>query len=441
MVPVFCGAAFRNKGIRRLLDAVVDFLPSPADLPPVKGEWEGEELLRRPSDEEPLSALAFKVQADRHMGKLTYVRVYSGVLRAGEYVYNASRGVRQRVGRLFEAHADKRQPVEELHAGDVGAVVGLSDTYTGDTLCPEGAPITLEPIEFPAPVIDLAIAPVARTDQDRLSLALAALAAEDPTFVVKADEETGEVVISGMGELHLEIIVDRLQREFGVEVKVGRPQVAYRETVIGAVEHEQRLVRQTGGRGQYAHIIFRLESAGPGKGFEFVNKVVGGRIPKEYIPAVKKGMVDAMIEGSLGGFPVVDVRVTLLDGSYHEVDSSEQAFRICAAHGFREAAKKAGLELLEPVMSVEVTMPEEHVGAVAGGLAAKRGKILAMEAQGKAQVLRARVPLAEMFGYSSELRNITSGRGEFSMHFERYEAVPYSIAEEIVAARRAAVVS
>ena len=438
LVPILAGAAFRNKGIRRLLDAVVDFLPSPADLPPVKGEWQGEELLRHPSDEEPLSALAFKVQADRHMGKLTYVRVYSGVLKSGEYVYNASRGLRQRIGRLFEVHADKRKIVDELHAGDVGAVVGLSDTYTGDTICRQAAPMVLEPIEFPAPVIDLAIAPASRNDLDRLGRALAALAAEDPTFVVRADEETGEVVISGMGELHLEIIVDRLQREFGVEVEVGRPQVAYRETVLGAVEHEQRLVKQTGGRGQYAHIVFRLEPAGPGKGFEFVSKVVGGRIPKEYIPAVKKGIVDAMAEGPFAGYPVVDVKVTLLDGSFHEVDSSEQAFRTCAAHGFREAARRAGLELLEPVMSVEVTVPEEQVGAVAGSLAAKRGKILGMEARGGVQVLRARVPLAEMFGYSSELRNATSGRGEFTMHFERYEAVPYGVAEEIVAARRAA---
>jgi len=438
LVPVLAGAAFRNKGVRRLLDAVVDFLPSPADLPPVIGTAGGREIERHPSDDEPLSALAFKVQADRHMGKLTYVRVYSGVLRAGEYVYNASREVRQRVGRLFEVHADKRKIVEQLHAGDVGAVVGLSDTYTGDTLCPEDTPIILEPIEFPAPVIDLAIAPASRNDSDKLGRALSALSAEDPTFVVKADEETGEVVISGMGELHLEIIVDRLKREFGVEVQVGRPQVAYRETVLGAVEHEQKLVKQTGGRGQYAHIVFRLEPAGPGKGFEFVNKVVGGRIPKEYIPAVKKGIVDAMTEGPFAGYPMVDVKVTLVDGSFHEVDSSEQAFRTCAAHGFREAAKRAGLELLEPIMSVEVTVPEEHVGAVAGSLAAKRGKIVAMETRDKAQVLRARVPLAEMFGYSSELRNITSGRGEFTMHFERYEAVPYSIAEEIVAARREA---
>jgi elongation factor G len=419
------------------LDAVVDFLPSPADLPPVKGEWEGEEFVRYPSDGEPLSALGFKVQADRHMGKLTYVRVYSGVLQAGEQVYNSSRGVRQRIGRLFEVHADRREPVQELRAGDVGAAVGLSDTYTGDTLCLEGEPVVLEPIEFPVPVIGLAVAPASRTDQDRLSRALGALAAEDPTFVVKADEETGEVVISGMGELHLEILVDRLRREFGVEVEVGRPQVAYRETVIGAVEHEQKLVKQTGGRGQYAHLLFRLEPAGLGKGFEFESKVVGGRIPKEYIPAVKKGFLDAMGEGPLGGYPMVDVKVTLLDGSYHEVDSSEQAFRTCAAHGFREAARRAGLELLEPVMSVEVTVPEEHVGAVTGGLAAKRGKIVTMEAMGRARMLRAGVPLAEMFGYSTDLRNITSGRGEFTMHFERYEAVPDAL--EIVSARRVAI--
>ncbi len=439
MVPVLCGAAFRNKGVRRLLDAVVDFLPSPADLPPVNGEWQGSPIERHPTDDEPLTALAFKVQADRHMGKLTYVRVYSGVLRSGEYVFNASRGVRQRIGRLFEVHADKRTAVEELRAGDVGAVVGLSNTYTGDTLCHEGDPIVLEAIEFPAPVIDLAIVPANRADSDKLAKALAALSAEDPTFVVKTDEETGEVVISGMGELHLEIIVDRLRREFGVEVKVGQPQVAYRETVIGTVTHEEKLVKQTGGHGQYAHIVFQLEPSGPGKGFEFENRITGGRIPKEYIPAVRKGFLDAMGEGPLGGYPLVDLKVTLLDGSYHEVDSSEQAFRTCAVHGLREAAKRAGVELLEPVMAVEVTVPEEHVGTVAGTLAAKRGKIVAMEAKGNTQVLRARVPLSEMFGYASELRSVTSGRGEFTMKFDRYEAVPYSIAEEIIAARKEAI--
>ena len=438
LVPVLCGAAFRNKGVRRLLDAIVDFLPSPADVPAVVGEWEGHDERRAPSDEEPLTALAFKVQADRHMGKFTYVRVYSGVLRAGDVVLNATRGVRQRVGRLFEVHADKRDIVEELRAGDVGAVVGLSETYTGDTICDERCPLLLEPIEFPSPVIDLAIAPADRTDLDRLSRALAYLAAEDPTFVVRSDEDTGELVISGMGELHLEIIVDRIRREFGVEVATGVPQVAYRETILGAVEHEHKLVKQTGGRGQYAHIIFRLEPVGPGEGFQFENRVTGGRIPREYIPAIKKGFIDAMAEGPLAGYPMVDLRVTLLDGSFHEVDSSEQAFRTCARQALRAAAVRAGVELLEPVMSVEVIVPEEFVGQVSGSLAAKRGKVLGMEAKGRRAVVRARVPLAEMFGYSSELRNITSGRGEFAMHFERYEAVPYAIAEEIASSRRGA---
>ena len=438
LVPVLCGSAFRNKGIRRLLDAIVDFLPSPADLPPVVGEWEGKEEVRTPSADEPLAALAFKVQSDRHMGKLTYVRVYSGVLRSGALVYNATRGVKQRITRLFEVHADKRDIVEELKAGDVGAVVGLSDTYTGDTICDERYPLVLEPIEFPSPVIDLAIAPARREDLDKLSRALSYLSAEDPTFVVRADDETGEVVISGMGELHLEIIVDRIRREFGVDVVTGAPQVAYRETVLGAVEHEEKLVKQTGGRGQYAHIIFRLEPAGPGEGFQFENKVTGGRIPREYIPAIKKGFIEAMAEGPLAGYPMVDLKVTLLDGSFHEVDSSEQAFRTCARQALREAAKRAGVELLEPVMSVEVTVPEEYVGQVSGNLAAKRGKILGLETRGKRAVVRARVPLAEMFGYASELRNITSGRGEFTMHFERYEAVPPYLAEEIASSRRKA---
>ncbi|HDC92815.1 MAG TPA: elongation factor G, partial [Candidatus Acetothermia bacterium] len=439
LVPVLCGAAFRNKGIQRLLDAIVDFLPSPADLPAVVGEWEGREERRAPSDDEPLSALAFKVQADRHMGKFTYVRIYSGILRTGDVVFNATRGLKQRVGRLFEVHADKRDIVDELRAGDVGAMVGLSDTYTGDTLCDERYPLVLEPIEFPSPVLDLAIAPAKREDLDRLSRALAYLSAEDPTFVVRSDDETGEVVISGMGELHLEIIVDRIRREFGVDVTTGVPQVAYRETVLGSVEHEHKLVKQTGGRGQYAHIVFRLEPAGPGEGFQFENRVTGGRIPKEYIPAIKKGFIDAMAAGPFAGFPMVDLKVTLLDGSFHEVDSSEQAFRACARQALRQAALKAGVELLEPVMSVEVTVPEEYVGQVSGGLAAKRGKIMGMEIKGKRAVVRARVPLAEMFGYSSELRNTTSGRGEFTMHFERYQAVPYAVAEEIAAARGRAV--
>ncbi len=438
VVPVLAGAAVRNKGVRRLLDAIVDFLPSPADLPPVRGTWEGRELGRNPSETEPMSALVFKVQADRHVGRLLYVRVYSGVLRTGDTVLNTTRGVRQRIGRLFVVHADHREPVEELRAGDVGAAVGLSDSFTGDTLAAREAPILLAPIEFPAPVMDLAVAPARRTDADRLSRALADLAAEDPTFIVRTNSETGEVVVSGMGELHLEIIVDRLRREFGVEVVTGQPQVAYRETVVGSVEHEGKLVKQTGGHGQYAHVVLRVEPNTPGAGFEFESQVVSGRVPKEYIPAVERGVVEAMAEGPYAKYPMVDVRVTLLDGSYHEVDSSEQAFRTCAAHTFREACRKAGMRLLEPVMDVEVTVPEEALGAVMGSLASRRGRIAGLETKGKLQVIHAEVPLAEMFGYASELRSLTSGRGEFTMTFARYEALPEALAEEVVAARLSA---
>ncbi len=437
LIPVLAGSAFRNKGIRRLLDAVVDYLPSPADLPPVVGTWEGKEEVRRARDDEPLSALAFKVQADRHVGKLTYLRVYSGVLKGGQFVLNAGRDTRQRIGRLFRMHADHREPVEELRAGEVGAAVGLGDTYTGDTLADEERPIVLAPIEFPAPVVDLAIAPTRRTDSDRLGRGLADLSAEDPTFVVRPNAETGDVVISGMGELHLEIIVDRLRREFGVEVTTGQPQVAYRETVIGTVEHEGKLVKQTGGHGQYAHVVLRVEPAAPGEGFEFTNRVVGGRVPREYVPAVERGIVEAMAEGPYAQFPMVDVRVALLDGSAHEVDSSEQAFRTCAAASFRDACRKAGIRLLEPVMEVEVTVPEADVGAVLGSLAARRGRIVALEPKGRTQVVHAEVPLAAMFGYTTEVRGLTSGRGEFSMRFARYEAVPHALAEEIVARRNA----
>ncbi|QAA76965.1 MAG: Translation elongation factor G [Candidatus Bipolaricaulis sibiricus] len=437
LIPVLAGAAFRNKGIRRLLDAVVDFLPSPADLPAVRGTWNGVEEVRQPLDQEPLSALAFKVQADRHVGKLTYVRVYSGVLRGGQFVLNTGRDKRQRIGRLFRMHADHREPVDELRAGEVGAAVGLGDSYTGDTLASEERPIVLAPIEFPAPVVDLAIAPARRTDSDKLGRGLSDLAAEDPTFVVRPNAETGDVVISGMGELHLEIIVDRLRREFGVEVVTGQPQVAYRETVIGTVEHEGKLVKQTGGHGQYAHVVLLVEPAGSGGGFEFTSRVVGGRVPREYIPAVERGIVEAMAEGPYARFPMVDIHVALLDGSAHEVDSSEQAFRTCAATAFREACRKAGIRLLEPMMEVEVTVPEADVGAVLGSLAARRGRIVALEPKGRVQIVHAEVPLAAMFGYTTELRGLTSGRGEFTMQFARYEAVPHAIAEEVVAQRNA----
>jgi elongation factor G len=437
IIPVLCGAAFKNKGVRRLLDAIIDYLPSPVDLPPVIGTHgeSNEELLRHPHDDAPLAALAFKIQSDKHMGKLTYVRVYSGTLRSGEVVHNSTRDKKQRIGRLFLMHANKQQAIDELPAGNVGAVVGLSETHTGDTICHVDHPIVLESIEFPAPVIDMAVRPASTADRDKLARALARLSEEDPTFTVKTNEETGEVIISGMGELHIEVIVDRLKREFGVGVEVGKPQVAYRETIIGAIEHEYKHVKQTGGHGQYAHVIMRVEPGEPGIGFRFENKVHSGRIPGQFIPAIERGIVDAMAVGPYARCPMVDVKVVILDGSFHEVDSSEQAFRTCARAGFREACKKAGLELLEPIMSVEVTAPEEYVGAVTSSLCSKRGKIGEMETRGRANILRSRVPLAEMFGYSSELRTITSGRGEFTMHFENYEAVPYKLAEDIIKER------
>lgn len=438
IIPVLCGAAFKNKGVRRLLDAVVDYMPSPVDLPPVIGthtETE-KELVRHPSETAPLAALAFKIQSDRHMGKLTYVRVYSGLLKTGEFVYNSTREKRQRVGRLFEMHANKQQAIETLGPGNVGAVVGLAETRTGDTICDEVHPILLESIEFPVPVMSVSVQPESRADSDRLDRSLARLAEEDPTFTVRSNSETGEVVISGMGELHIEIITDRLLREFNVAVAVGKPQVSYRETIIGPVEYEYKHIKQTGGHGQYAHIIFKIEPAEPGSGFHFVNEVVGGRIPSYYIPPVERGIVDAMAEGPYAGFPMVDIRATILDGSFHEVDSSDQAFRIAASTGFREACKRAGLELLEPVMDVEVTGPEEFIGGITGSLCAKRGRIVCLETKGKSSILQARVPLAEMFGYATELRNITSGRGSFTMHFENYEAVPYAVAEEIMESRR-----
>jgi len=438
IIPVLCGAAFKNKGVRRLLDAIIDYLPSPVDLPPVIGTHteSSRELLRHPHDGAPLAALAFKIMSDKHMGKLTYVRVYSGTLRSGEFVYNSTRDRRQRIGRLFLMHANKQQVIDELPAGNVGAVVGLSDTYTGDTICNMDHPIVLESIEFPAPVIDMAVKPVSRADRDKLGRALARLSEEDPTFTVKTHEETGEVIISGMGELHIEVIVDRLKREFNVGVEVGKPEVAYRETIIGPVEHDYRHVKQTGGHGQYAHVIMRIEPGEPGIGFRFENRVQGGRIPSQFIPAVERGIVDAMAEGPYAGCPMVDIKATILDGSFHEVDSSDQAFRVCARTGFREACKKAGLELLEPIMSVEVAAPEEYVGAVTSSLCSKRGKIGELENKAKVSIMRARVPLAEMFGYASELRTITSGRGEFTMHFENYEAVPFKLAEEIIEERK-----
>jgi elongation factor G len=441
IVPVLCGAALRNKGVQQLLDALVAYLPSPVEMPPQIGTRAGQVediIIRHPEDDAPLTALAYKVQSDKHTGKLTYVRVYSGILRAGDTVLNTNRDVKQRVGRLFEMHANHRRPVKELYAGDVGAVVGLAETFTGDTLSDPAHPVELAPIEFPASVIGVAVAPVSRADREKLSTALRRLAEEDPTFVVRSDAETGEVVISGMGELHLEVILDRLQREFGVRVNAGKPQVAYKESIVGTVVHEYRHVKQTGGRGQYAHAIMQVEPGAPGSGLEFESRVTRGNIPRQYFPAIKRGILDAMAEGPYGGFPMVDVKVQILDGSAHDVDSSDHAFRTCGRKGFQEAARKAGLELLEPVVSVEVTAPEEHAGAISASLCGKRGRILEMETRIKIGTVRAMVPLGEMSGYASELRNLTHGRGEFTMHFEHYDTVPFDLAEEIVTARREA---
>ena len=435
--PVFCGSAFKNKGIQRLLDGVVYYLPSPLDRPPVRGTLNGEESTHETSDNAPLAALAFKIMADKHIGKLVFVRVYSGVLRAGTYVNNSTKDKKQRVGRLVKMHANHQEMVDELYAGEIGGVVGLADTTTGDTLCDENDNIVLEAIEFPAPVLSVAVQPHERADRDKLSKGLARLAEEDPTFVVSSDPETDDTLISGMGELHLEIIVDRLRREFGVNVDVGAPQVAYRETAkANTVQHRLRYAKQSGGRGQFAEAEFVLETLEPGKGFEFLNEIVGGVIPKEYIPAIEKGVIDAMQQGVWAGYPVVDMRVRLVDGKYHEVDSSEQAFRICGSMLFKEAFMKANPQLLEPIMSVAITTPEEFAGTITGNICAKRGRVTGMEAQGNAQVIRGFVPLANMFGYATELRNVSSGRASFTMQFEHYEALPFSIAEEVIEAKK-----
>jgi len=436
--PVLCGSAIHNIGIRRLLDAVVDYLPSPIDLPPISGQClEGNPIERVPNDEGRLAALAFKVMADKHVGKLIFVRVYSGALQAGTYVLNSTQKKKQRIGRIVRMHANRREIIDSLYAGEIGAVVGLSDTVTGDTLCVEEDPIVLEAIEFPSPVLSMAVVTNSRSEVDKLSIALARLAEEDPTFVVTSDPETEDIIISGMGELHLEIILDRLKREFGMEVEGSAPQVAYRETITAPAEVNERFVKQTGGRGQYAHVVFTVEPLGPGQGFEFLNEVTGGRVPKEFIPAIERGVIDAMSKGVWAGFPVVDVRVTLTDGTYHEVDSSEMAFRTCASMAFKRAFMQAEPELLEPIMSVNAIVPEEFAGSVVSNLCSKRGHITAMERQGNTQAISARVPLANMFGYATEVRNLTQGRGVFTMHFEHYEAVPLAIAEEVIAEKKA----
>jgi len=437
VTPVLCGSAFKNKGIQRLLDAVVDYLPSPLDLPPICGSClDGNRIERIPKDDGRLAALVFKVVADRHVGKLVYVRVYSGTLSAGSYVYNATNGKKQRVGRLMRMHANHQEMVEALYSGEIGAVVGLSGSSTGDTICCPESPILLEAIEFPAPVLAVAVTTDQRGDRDKLAKGLTKLAEEDPTFVVSTDPETENTIIAGMGELHLEIIIDRLKREFGVAVTAGAPEVAYRETLTSTVRHHERFVKQTGGRGQFADIELVLEPLPPGSGFEFRNETVGGVIPKEYIPAVEKGVIDVMAEGVWAGYPVVDIRVRLVDGKAHEVDSSEMAFRTCASRAFRAAFLSDNPELLEPVMSVCVVTPDEYAGAVTGSLCARRGRVPGMAMRGTTQNVYGMVPLSTMFGYVSDLRTMTQGRASFTMHFERYEAVPFIIAEEIVEKRR-----
>jgi elongation factor G len=436
IVPVLCGSAFKNKGVQPMLDAVVAFLPSPVDIPPTRGmDIKGvEELERVASDDEPFAALAFKIMTDPHLGKLTYARVYSGQLKTGTQVLNSTKDRKERVGRVLQMHANHREDRDACFAGDIVALVGLKQTTTGDTLCDPNAPIVLESLDFPEPVIHVAVEPKTKNDQDKLSRALQALSEEDPTFQVHGDEETGQTVIGGMGELHLEVLVDRMLREFKVDANVGKPQVAYRETIKNPVSKvETRYVRQTGGRGQYGHVVLDLEPTGPGGGYEFIDKITGGIIPKEYIPSVDAGIQDAMQSGVLAGYPVVDIRARLVYGSYHDVDSSEMAFKIAGSMCFKEACRKAHPVLLEPIMSVEVVTPEDYMGDVIGNLSARRGKVEGMEQRGNSQVVRALVPLAEMFGYATDLRSRTQGRATYTMQFNSYQEVPESVSKEIVA--------
>jgi elongation factor G len=440
--PVICGTAFKNKGVQQILDAVVDYLPSPLDVPAVKGiDPKGVEVLRNTSDAEPFAALAFKIMNDPFVGNLTFFRVYSGKLEAGSYVYNATKDKKERIGRLLQMHANKREEIKDVLAGDIAAAVGLRSTTTGDTLCDEERKVILERMEFPEPVIHIAIEPKTKGDQDKMGLALNRLQMEDPSFRVRTDEETGQTIISGMGELHLEILVDRMLREFKVEANVGKPQVAYRETITRTVEAEGRYIRQTGGRGQYGHCWLRVHPRQPGEGFEFVNAIVGGVIPKEFITPIEKGIVEAMQGGVLAGFPMVDLKVEVFDGSYHDVDSSEMAFKIAGSMGFKEGAAKAHPVLLEPIMNVEVVTPEQFMGDVIGDLNSRRGKIQGMNPRTGVQVITAQVPLAEMFGYATDLRSKTQGRATYTMQFGHYAQVPNSIAETIITKTKGAAVA
>lgn len=434
ITPVLCGASLRNKAVQPLLDAIIDYLPSPLDVPPVRGINPNtrEEEERLASNDQPLAALAFKVVADPYVGKLTYFRIYSGVCQSGAYVFNSTKGVKERIGRLLQMHANYREERKQVFAGEIAAAVGLKTTATGDTLCDPGKPIILESMVFPAPVISVAIEPKTRADQDKLAVSLSRLAEEDPTFKVRTDEETGQTIISGMGELHLEIITDRLLREFKVGANVGKPQVAYKETIRRMAESEGKYIRQTGGHGQYGHVVLKVESLPPGSGYEFADKIAGGAIPKEFIPAVDKGVREALEDGVLAGYPMVDVRVTVFDGSFHEVDSSELAFKIAAGVAFKNAASKANPRILEPVMDVEIVVPEQYVGDVIGDLNARRGRIEGMELRGDTRIIKADVPLAEMFGYATDLRSLTQGRANYTMQFKHYEEVPKKIADEII---------
>ncbi|HET6421583.1 MAG TPA: elongation factor G [Geobacteraceae bacterium] len=433
--PVTCGSAFKNKGVQNLLDCVVDYLPAPTDIPAIKGVEPSteKEMERKASDDEPFAALAFKIMTDPFVGQLCFFRVYSGVLNSGSYIFNSTKDKKERIGRLLKMHANKREEIKEVYAGDIAAAVGLKYTTTGDTLCIENSPVILESIEFPEPVISIAIEPKTKADQEKLGISLQKLASEDPSFRVNTDEETGQTIISGMGELHLEIIVDRLLREFKVEANVGKPQVAYRETISKKVKVEGKFVRQSGGRGQYGHVWLEVEPQEPGAGYEFVDAIKGGVVPREYIPAVDKGIQEAMGTGVLAGYPVVDLKVTLIDGSYHDVDSSEMAFKIAGSMGFKEGCSKASPVLLEPIMSVEVVVPEEYMGDVIGDLNSRRGQIMGMESRANAQVVTAMVPLAMMFGYATDLRSATQGRATYTMTFHHYEQVPKSVSEEIIA--------
>jgi elongation factor G len=433
--PVICGTAFKNKGVQPLLDSVVDFLPSPLDIPPIKAinPETNAEVERKADDKEPFSALAFKIMTDPFVGQLVFIRVYSGHLKTGDSVYIPGKTRTERIGRLLKMHANKREEISEIYAGDICACVGLRNITTGDTICDEKGPVLLESIDFPAPVIAVAVEPKTKGDQEKMGIALSKLAQEDPTFKVHTDPDSGQTIISGMGELHLEILVDRMMREFSVEANVGKPQVAYRETIRRASEAEGKYIRQTGGRGQYGHAKIRLEPNEPGKGYEFVNDIVGGVVPKEYIKPIDQGMQEAMEGGVLAGYPMVDIKATLYDGSYHEVDSNEMAFKIAGSMAFKEAARKASPVILEPVMAVEVVVPEDFAGTIMGDLSSRRGRIEGMEHRAGSQVIKAIVPLAEMFGYATHMRSSTQGRATYSMHFARYEEAPRSVSEEIIA--------